>query len=228
MVKLLKERLKLLVRDSGKSPRAISIEATGKPDAIRDILRNKVVNARSDTIRMLAKTLKTTVAYLTGEGDEPYPSKALDNNGLIAARVVSSVQAGAFMEIESSSPYEDDPKWMPAIRDPRFPNLDPIAFEVLGDSIDLKCPPGGYAICLPFDETGLQVKDGLWVVAERQRGNMIERTIKQVRKVADRFELHPASTNKKWKPIRFPSAEPHEEVRIIALVLRFLGPSLPV
>ena len=228
MAKLLKERLKLLVRESGKTPRAISIEATGKPDAIRDVLRNKVVNARSDTIRLLAKTLKTTVGYLTGESDDPSPRKPLLNNGVIAARVVGSVQAGAFMEIDSPSSYEDDPKWIPSIRDPRFPDLDPIAFEVLGDSIDLKCPHGGYAICLPFDKTGLQVKDGQWVVAERQRGDMIERTIKQVRRVEDRFELHPASSNKKWKPIRFPDAEPHEEVRIIAVVLRFLGPDLPI
>ena len=125
MAKLLKERLELLIQDDGRKPRAISIEATGKPDAIRDILRNKVVNARSDTIRLLAKTLKTTVGYLTGESDDPSPRKPLLDNGVIAARVVGSVQAGAFMEIDSPSSYEDDPKWMPAIRDPRFPDLDP-------------------------------------------------------------------------------------------------------
>lgn len=228
MGKVLKDRVELLLKRSGKSPRKISIEATGKPDVVRDILRDKVKDARSDTIRQLAKALNTHSGYLTGESDEPFPEKATEINGVVPARVVGSVQAGAFMEIDSYSPYEDDPKWIPSIIDPRFPNLVPIAFEVFGDSIDLMCPHGGHAICVRFDETGLSIKDGLWVVAERQRGNMIERTIKQVRQISGKVELHPHSSNKQWKPIRFPSAEKHEEVRIIALVLRFLSPPLPV
>ncbi len=226
MESLLKTRLKLAIKLSGKSARAISIEATGKPDALRDILRGKVISPRSDTLRKLAKYLGTDVAYLTGTSDAGSPQARESAGDLILARVVGSVQAGAFMELSDQLLLEVDPKYIPTVRDPDFPELEQIAFEVVGDSIDRACVAGGYAIGIPFNLTGLVMKDGMWVVADRVRGSLVERTIKQVRVVDGQFELHPKSSNPKHKPINFPSAEAHEEVTIFAVIRRFLSPLL--
>lgn len=229
MRNLLKSRLKKLVDESGKSPRAISMKATGKPDVVRDILGDRIADPGSLTLRRLAQTLGVDVAYLVGESDL---RRKVGNNttvgGLVPVRVVGYVQAGAFMELADHIPDGEGENVVAAVKDQEFPDLEPVAFEVVGDSINQVCQPGGYAICLNFAETGLQIRDGMWVVAERCRGNMIERTVKQVRRSTGGVELHPASTNPAHKPIRFPSAEPHEEVRVVAIVRRFLSPTLPL
>jgi len=227
MSKVLKNRLKLLVDASGKSERELSIAATGKPDTLRDIFRNRVKNPRSDTITNLAKVLGTTASYLTGETKINHSDKAEKDSAIIAARVVGSVQAGAFIEVDTTA-FEVEPRYIGTVRDESFPDIEPVAFEVIGDSIDKICQSGGYAICVPFGETGLLVKAGQWVVAERRRGDLVERTIKVVRRaISGGFQLHPFSTNPIHKPITFPSAEPSEEVVIVAVVRRFQTPALP-
>jgi len=228
MSKVLKSRLKMLVAASGKSVRELSMAATGKPDAIRDILRDKVKNPRSDTISNLAKALGTTAAYLTGETKNEQPGGEEKGSGIVAARVVGSAQAGAFIEVDTTV-FEVEPRYIGTVRDESFPDIQPVAFEVIGDSIDKICQSGGYAICVPFGETGLQIKAGLWVVAERRRGDLVERTIKVVRRtISGSFQLQPYSTNPAHKPITFPSAEPSEEVVIVAVVRRFQTPPLPL
>lgn len=123
-------------------------------------------------------------------------------------------------------PAADDAESISSVPDRDFPHLELIAFKVLGDSIDKLCPIGGYAVAVDFAETGLEIKDKMVVVADRVRAGLLERTVKVVRKINGRFELHPASTNPAHKPITFPSAEPGEEVRVVALVRRFVGPTL--
>lgn len=225
---LLKSRLKALIKERGTTARAVSIKATGKADAIRDILRAKSMNPRSDTLQKIAAELKADIAYLTGVSSvRNSGGKRTATDGLVRARVVGSAQAGAFMEVRAATVYREDDEFIATVRDREFPNLEPIAFEIVGDSINLKCEPGGYAVCVPFAETGLQLKEGMWVVAERQRGDLIERTVKEVHQAGRRFELWPASTNPEHEPIKFPSAEPSEEVRVVALVRRFIGGPLP-
>lgn len=228
MAKLLKERLKTLLDETGQTARAVSMKATGKPDVVRDILRGKVTNARADTVIKLAQALNTTTGFLTGEMDLRINPRDL-NSDMITARVVGVAQAGAFMDIDAAVVGEHfDPEWVPTIRDPRFPDIEPIAFEVVGDSVDRVCRDGGHAICVPFDQTGLRLRPNMWVIAERRRDSLVERTVKQVKVVNGGYQLHPDSTNKKHQPITFPSAEPSEEVTVIAVVLRFLSPALPV
>lgn len=225
MGKVLKDRLETLVKDSGRAPREISLKATGKPDTIRDILRGKVNNPRTDTVAKLAKELGAQTAYLTGESGSRKRKKGSDEL-LLAARVIGLVQAGTFMEPDADGKFEADPQWIPSVRDDEYPQIEPIAYEVAGDSIDKVCVAGGYVVCLPFADTGLALKAGMWVVVSRMRGGLLERTIKQVQLDRGRFTLHPASTNPKHKPIAFPSAEPSEEVSVTAIVRRFVSPTL--
>lgn len=225
MAKLLKERLLKLVEESGRSDRDVSMKATGKPDAVRDIMRDKVTSGRSDTVAKLARELHSHVGYLTGESDDPRPARELRAD-ITAALVIGVTQAGAFMDIDTAVRF--DPEWVPTIQDPQFPHLQPVAYEVAGDSIDRVCLSGGHAICLPFADTGLSLRQGMWVIAERRLGALVERTVKQVHGRYGNFELRPSSTNPKHRPIRFPSAEPTEEVTVVAVVRRFLSPTLPI
>lgn len=222
----LKERIKSLLKQTGKSARSVSMEATGKPDTIRDILRGKVASPQAETIRKLAAAMDVQAAHLLGEVDMLNPQATTTRDLLQPARVVGLVQAGSFMEIEAESRYDLEPQWIPTVRDPDFPSLEQIAFQIAGDSLDKKCAAGGYAICLPFADTGLPIKAGMYVVAARVRGGLIEHTIKRVEGAQGKFKLVPDSTNPRHKAIHFPSAEADEEVTIVALVRRFISPQL--
>jgi hypothetical protein len=223
----LKDRLKSALAASAKSARAISLEATGKPDVVRDILRGKARNPSMDTITAIARVLEIPVSQLAQIGGSEPPTNGAAHNDLRLARVIGVAQAGAFVEVYDNSDSGDD-TYIPTVADPRFPHLEPVAFEVAGDSIDEMCKAGGYAVGVNFADSGLQLRADMWVVADRVRGDLVERTIKQVKGSPGRWTLHPASSNPRHKPIRFPSAEAHEEIVIIAVIRRFISPELPL
>lgn len=209
-----------------KTPRAASLLAGGGPDLVRDLISGKAKNPRADTLIALARVLACDVAYLTGEQDVPL-SKAPNRGSVVMARIAGPVQAGHFVQVNLDQTEPSSRGFVPTVRDPDFPSLELLAFEVLGDSINRRCEPGGYAIAVDFVEAGVRLRQGMCVVAERRRGDLLELTIKIIRLVNGKHELHPDSTNPEWKPIQFPSAEAHEEVRIVGLVRRFVGPILP-
>lgn len=61
---------------------------------------------------------------------------------------------------------------------------------------------GDYVICVNYFEARTQLTDGDIVVVERRRGQMTERTCKELKIVADGYELWPRSSNPKFsKPI---------------------------
>ena len=222
---LLIERLNWLISRDGRKARAISMAATGSPDSIRDILRGKTTSPRTDTLSRLAKELSADTRYLTGEIDTPTAGAGGHASNLVSAPVVRKVQAGAFMEVDLHVQAAPD-RFISVVEDGDFPHLSPFACEVVGDSINRRCEEGGFAVCLDFPATGLEITGGMWVVVERHRDGLVESTIKRVKVERGHFELHPDSTNPTHKPIKFPSASPTEEVRVIALVRHFVGPTL--
>lgn len=67
---ILAERVRERVDASGRSPRDLSIEAIGKPDLIRDILRGKRMPTGPVMLK-LAEVLDTTTEYLLGLTSSP-------------------------------------------------------------------------------------------------------------------------------------------------------------
>lgn len=226
MTETLIQRLKTALLDKGRSARDVSLKATGKPDAIRDILRGTNKNPAATVIRAIETELGVNLEWPEGGSGTPRV-ESKGRVGVIYAKVIHAVQAGPFLPIDMEFDDDDDPKVVPVVPDKMFPRLQLFAYLVKGDSIDKICPAGGYAICVDFAATGLPIRAGMWVVAERMRGDLVERTVKKVVQGANgKFELHPFSTNPAHKPIRFPSAERSEEVKVHALVRRFEGPDL--
>lgn len=222
---LLKERLKLAIRKRRTSARKVSLDSGFGPDLVRDVMRGRATSPRAEALTRIAQILRTSVGYLTGETD--VFDAETEQPDVLSAKVIGRVQAGAFAEVDMAHDDDDGARYIPTVEDPDFPHLQQVAFEVVGDSIDRRCLPGGFAVCVNFADAGVALRNGMWVVAERQIGPLIETTVKQVRRDGDGgFTLLPDSTNPRHKAISFPSSEPHEEVRVIALVRRFVGPLL--
>jgi len=150
------------------------------------------------------------------------------------------VQAGQWYEIE----FEEPPQQisLAVVPDPRFANWPQWLELVLGDSVNLKIPPGHYAHVVDAIEMGYAPKPGDWVVVERRRdqGRTRERTIKQVEITADGIvRLRARSTNPIWERatvLAFRNGEPitdagveagddTTEVEIVGLVIGAYDPS---
>lgn len=71
MAKTLIDRIDLRLKKLGKTDRGASMEATGKPDLVRQLRKQRVSNPRIDTMKKLADTLLTTSEWLIdGTGPE--------------------------------------------------------------------------------------------------------------------------------------------------------------
>ncbi|WP_119270885.1 helix-turn-helix domain-containing protein [Taklimakanibacter deserti] len=136
------------------------------------------------------------------------------------------VEAGAFREVDELD--QRQPHKIPFLRSPKYPMARHMAFKVAGDSMDLeKMLDGMWAEVVDaeqFFEYYGPLKDGDIVVVERTKdqGALRERTVKQLRVYADRWELQPRSSNPRHKPIVVLPGMDHlqdKSVAVIGLVL---------
>jgi transcriptional regulator with XRE-family HTH domain len=132
------------------------------------------------------------------------------------------VQAGLWYEIDAEEPPEQTT--LGVLPDPRFAKAPQWLEKVVGDSVDVKIPPGHYAHVIDAIEIGYAPRDGDWVVVERRReqGGVRERTIKQVEVKNGTVKLWPRSRNPKWaEPLDLSAGAGNGdiEVEIVGLVV---------
>lgn len=134
-----------------------------------------------------------------------------------------SVQAGHWIENDAEIPPEQIT--LAVLPDSRFEQFPQWLEKVVGDSVDLKIPPGNYAHVVDAIELGYAPRHGDWVVVERRRhqGGTRERTIKQVDVTRNGLvRLCPRSHNPKWvDPVELTAGGKlgDIEVEIVGLVI---------
>lgn len=218
------ERLQTARAAAGFENAVDAARAFGWNDVTYRAHENGTRGLRPDVAARYARAFKVSTGWLlTGEGGtgggEPQGAR-------LAARpepipVVGRTAAGVFREVIE---YDDGRReYVFDEPDPEFPNARRFALEVEGDSMNRLEPrpilDGDRVICVDFTETGLPLEHGMIVVAQRRDGDRIEWSVKQIELHGTRTELHPRSSNKRWRPIVYeddPDAE--RSVEIIGLV----------
>lgn len=220
------ERLETL----GKSAHRASLEAGKSRDWIR-ILKMQKSTPRGDNLAALAAVLQTTPQWLlTGsDGPEPDPASTLERiPGTFRRLVVShEVQAGAFRQVfDVDEPLGEE---LVALH-PAFPTERQWLARVRGDSMNLRAPEGALAHVVDAIDIRYVPQDGHMVEVERRTagGQMIERTLKEVRWNAGVIELWPRSSNPKWsEPVVLTDAPADDvEVVIVGLVVQIVMKTL--
>lgn len=134
--------------------------------------------------------------------------------------VVGAVQAGAWVEqVMSVDAGDDTPDWV-YYDEPQYKRAKLFALDVRGPSVNRYYPEGCRVICAMPHEAG--VREGDFVVAQRQRNDLYETTLKQVQLGADGgVELWPRSTHPDHQePIIVNNlADAQEGVSIIGVVI---------
>jgi repressor LexA len=134
--------------------------------------------------------------------------------------VIGVVQAGSW--VETAVPVDPDHQHTEFVwfDDPAYRRAKLFSVEVRGPSANLFYPEGTRVICTLPHEAG--VREGDFVIAQRQRGSLFETTLKQVALGADGgIELWPRSNHPDFQEpiIVNAAAEADEGVSIIGVVV---------
>jgi transcriptional regulator with XRE-family HTH domain len=196
--------------------------------AIKDILSGKSRDPGAATLGAIAEVLGVELSALLEAGATAASTLSHVKLAPRFLPVRYIVQAGHWYEVDAEEPPEQVAL---AVPDTRYPNVPQWLEKVVGDSVDLKIPPGHYVHVVDAIELGYVPKHGHWVVVERQRdqGATRERTIKQVEITPDgRILLCPRSSNARWNgPIELAAGVANDEtaeVRIVGRVIHAIDP----
>lgn len=167
-----------------------------------------------------ASALGTTAAWLLYGDDKPDVEPRPELTGL---PLVEPIQAGAWLLMDDID--QDEPKFMTAALDRRYPHARQWLREVRGDSMNARnIYPGDLAHIVEFMGSGVNLNTGMIVEVTRSRdgGGLKEITLKEV-EVSDAggMVLWPRSNNPRWKdPVRLDDDSGSDiDVQITGLLL---------
>lgn len=139
-------------------------------------------------------------ALMFGEesGDTPNRGHTKNVKSVRLVPVLGKVSAGRWMDRADLTDLDEEIS-IPIVPG-RFEHVDQFAFKVEGPSMNARnILPGDYVICIPYWLVRSAPTDGDVVVIERQRGDLVERTVKELVVHADRYEFWPRSTDIRYQ-----------------------------
>lgn len=219
-------RIEVQLEALGMSARAASLQAGLHADTVGKVLSGASKTLRMDNLAALAKVLNVSPTWLaSGQEDDAPPPEENEYAGLPYGGIL---EAGTWRQADLMDQTGDGRRILTE-RDPRFPRGQFVAYEIRGDSMnEAGIVEGMWAKAMElhdWNEWYGGLRTGLIVVAcaERNNGQEIELTIKELRVFKDHYELWPRSTNPAHKPIevrlnRDPDAT--ESVRIKGIVTK--------
>ena len=217
VARMLTMRIRELLERRNETPRGASVAAGLHPDTIRNILRGRSKAPQLDTMEALARHFGVSVGYLSGaEAQERITASRLPlMKGLKTLPVMGRAAAGAWIEADAIG--GDPIGYAPMVADDRYPTRTQWAELIEGDSINLVIPSGGFAHVV--DARGLDIPHRAFVLVERRRGGLVERTVKQFLREEGGVVLRGRSSIERFNvPLHLGDAN-EVEIVIIGLVL---------
>lgn len=150
----------------------------------------------------------------SAEGPVPIPTRG-------------EVAAGQWLDLDAEQDYRQLQQH-PITADPSYPTQAQYGLIVRGTSMNRVAAEGTVLHCLDLGIAAVEPINDDIVIVERRRadGQQREVTAKRIRRDGDTIILAPDSTEPKWKPIRFKTTKPPEDVTVsvVALVIGFYQP----
>jgi|DEB0MinimDraft_10_1074344.scaffolds.fasta_scaffold13996_5 SOS-response transcriptional repressor LexA len=210
-----KDKLRALIKDSDYSNRSLSLAVGTNPTLIADIFKRPSGNATLDKLSALASALGCSISDFTDYSEATAPEDELENLNRDYIALVGSVQAGSWRE-EAATPQDVIQLGLafPDLPKPQF------AYKVEGESMNKHALPGHFWVCHAYEDANNEAASGHFVVVERSRGQLIERTVKKlVFSSNGNMEFWPDSHDDNWQSPYIPAevtGQTDETYRIIA------------
>lgn len=215
------EYLRLVLAETGKSASELATLVGVSHTTFTRLLKNPEYKyaPKFPTLRALSE--KTGVPLLPGlSAEETEPE-------IRYLSVMHRVQAGYWVEDDAYAQAEVDRFAHPVAVDARYAHWRQWLELVMGDSANKKVADGAFVHVVDSIDMGYSPRHGDWVIVERRRAGLRERTIKQVEISGRQVALWPRSTNPKWsEPVDLTAgaAEQDIEVEVVGLVIGAYSP----
>lgn len=135
--------------------------------------------------------------------------------------VVGEVAAGLWRDV---SDFVDFNYSILSAIEARWPANSVCAYKVVGESINLRAGDGDHVIVLAHDQAPRCLQSGDWVVVERTRHDLRERTVKLAKQGAGgEWELWPQSTDPRHKDPILLGQHDGEIIELVGFVLEFVS-----
>ena len=209
----------------GKTKSGLAAALGRAPSAVTSLLQG--------TRELKAGEVEVVAKYLGVEPPKALTDEAPDGGSVslaptgVRVRVAGTVEAGAFREFTDWN--QDEPEYVSADPEKRWPDARLVAMRVAGDSMNALKPipifDGATIVCVDYEDIADQhpMRTGMVVVLQRvaMGGHIREWSVKQIEVQDDHYVFHPRSTNQKHKPIVVTTdfqADDGMEVSVLALV----------
>lgn len=222
--KILRERIRERLKALGISPRKASMKAKLGATFLRDLFDREDASPRYESLQRLAAALDTSTDWLIGATDE----RPMEEAGGLAGRrevgelsVRHKVEAGSFLEQDRRDTGLGTISIVP---DAAYEGIEQWAELVVGDSMNLEYPPGGWIHVASIVDLHYAPRHGDHVVVVRTRegGHLVERSVKALeRQPNGEWLLVPKSTNPEHEPLRYGGSDETETVEIAGFVLGY-------
>lgn len=193
-----------LARRIGVTRQAVTMWESGNAEPTAENLRNLAIN------------LDVEHDWLsTGRRGKPGVVSGLQLHGEVAG--------GVWVEIPESQDMEY--KRVPVAPDPSYPIESQYALQVRGNSINRIAKDGSILVCVDIVSAGIEIRDADLVVVERRKGDLLETTVKRIRKGRNGLELWPESDDPAHQEkLTLGHRKGNTEVSIKALVIWTANP----
>lgn len=183
------------LRVSGLKPHALAKKAGVAPTTITRPLNDPSFpfTPKAATLRKIADAAGITVPQGLAALSAVRPETT-------ELPLIGPVQAGAWLLVDDIA--QDEPTYLTAALDRRYPHAPQWLREVRGDSMNARnIFPGDLAHIVDVTAAGINLNSGMIVEVTRSRdgGALREITLKEVEVTPDGLTLWPRSSNPRWK-----------------------------
>ena len=214
-----------LDRPPRKTMRGVSLAAGLGVTAIFDWLQ-KGKTPEPDKVLRVANVLGLPPeAFIVPEDKNAVPFTLGAPSPVKHARLIGEVEAGAW-RVPGMLDIQEDIE-IPYVSDREYGGLEQYAFKVRGSSMDLRAPPGSFAIGVRFIDLHRDPKDGEMVVCERRMAGTVEYTLKRVRYRKGGVALVPESTDPRFQQPVWLSSEGVEDLEEVEATFLIIGIYMP-
>lgn len=215
----------------GKTKSGLAAALGRAPSAVTSLLKGER-EIKAHEVAIIARYLEVDAPTISGSfAMRSTVSPATGNR--VQIPITGIVEAGAFREFDDSN--QDEPEYVSAEADKRWPDARLVAMRVGGDSMNALKPipilDGATIVCVDYEDIAdrYPMRTGMIVVVQRvaMGGHIREWSVKQLEVRDDKYVFHPRSTNQKHKPIVVTTdfgADDGMEVSVLALVRRIDNP----
>lgn len=198
----------------GKSRSGLAKALGRSPSMVTNLLKGER-QLKANEINRIARYLE--------EAAPPTPRREADSAPVIGYLMITGEVAGG---VWTEPGLEFDPIPTKVAVDPRWPEDQMFLLRVRGSSINRRALDGDLVMCLDAYAAPRRFQPGDWVIAERERGGLIETTVKKVGMSPEGdWVLVPDSTDPQFQEPILIGESDGESVRVRAFVLQFVKPA---